>query len=57
MHSLLIKNLKSYTMSNNIIISRADSFDDLDDTIIAVPILMECDKDEDFSEEIGRAHV
>ena len=37
-------------MSNNIIISRADSFDDLDDTIIAVPILMECDKDEDFSE-------
>ena len=37
-------------MSNNIIINRADSFDEIDDTIIAVPILMECDKDEDFSE-------
>ena len=27
-----------------------DSFDEMDDTIVAVPILMECDKDEDFSE-------
>jgi ATP-dependent protease La len=35
---------------NNIRMTRDDSFDDIDDTIIAVPILMECDKDEDFSE-------
>ena len=35
---------------NNIIISRSESFDEMDDTIVAVPILMECDKDEDFSE-------
>jgi ATP-dependent Lon protease len=26
--------------------------DDMDDTIVAVPILMECDKDEDFSEGV-----
>ena len=31
-------------------IHRADPFDELDDTIVAVPILMECDKDEDFSD-------
>ena len=35
---------------SNIRITRDDTFDDIDDTIIAVPILMECDKDEDFSE-------
>ena len=35
---------------NSIRMTRDDSFDDIDDTIIAVPILMECDKDEDFSE-------
>ena len=35
---------------NDIEIRRSDSFDELDDTIVAVPILMECDKDEDFSD-------
>ena len=39
---------------NKIIIERADSFDEFDDTIIAVPILMECDKDEDFSEGLEK---
>ncbi|MDR0742768.1 MAG: endopeptidase La [Tannerella sp.] len=30
------------------------SIDDMDDTIVAVPILMECDKDEDFSEGVEK---
>jgi ATP-dependent Lon protease len=32
----------------------SQSYDEMDDTIIAVPILMECDKDEDFSEGIEK---
>ncbi|MDR0574672.1 MAG: endopeptidase La [Tannerella sp.] len=35
-------------------IYKSDSFDDIDDTIVAVPILMECDKDEDFSEGVEK---
>jgi ATP-dependent Lon protease len=30
------------------------SIDEIDDTIVAVPILMECDKDEDFSEGVEK---
>jgi ATP-dependent Lon protease len=32
----------------------ASSEEELDDTIVAVPILMECDKDEDFSEGLDK---
>ena len=38
----------------NIEIHRSDSFDEMDDSIVAVPILMECDKDEDFSDGLEK---
>ncbi|MDR1223142.1 MAG: endopeptidase La [Tannerella sp.] len=34
------------------VIFTQQAMDDMDDTIVAVPILMECDKDEDFSEGV-----
>jgi ATP-dependent Lon protease len=39
---------------NTVKIYAQQSIDDMDDTIIAVPILMECDKDEDFSEGVEK---
>lgn len=39
---------------NTVKIYAQQSIDDIDDTIVAVPILMECDKDEDFSEGVEK---
>jgi ATP-dependent Lon protease len=39
---------------NTVKIYTQQSIDDIDDTIVAVPILMECDKDEDFSEGVEK---
>ena len=33
---------------------QGDMFDDIEETIVTVPILMECDKDEDFSEGLDK---
>ena len=41
-------------MDNIIRIYEGDSFEDIEESMVAVPILMECDKDEDFSEGVEK---